>query len=108
MISGSSSTAVASEYLGGVPADCAYQWVIGVGKGNADSSAKTVPTANPMWPADTTAAEGSGGVSDAIFANKYSIGYIDSGHGRGVIETKHSTKRRISSSSSARLHEHSP
>jgi len=39
-----------------------------------------------MWPADTTAAEGSSGVSDAIFANTYSIGYIDSGHGREVVK----------------------
>jgi len=38
IICGSSSTAVASDYLGAVSADCAYQWMIGVGKGGADSS----------------------------------------------------------------------
>jgi hypothetical protein len=33
------------------------------------------------WPADTLAAEGSGGMSTNIAGTPYAIGYIDSGHG---------------------------
>ena len=60
---------------------CPGGWTIGVGSGNADTSKPSVPTAAPMWPSDTVAAQGSGGVSDYLAANPYSIGYVDSGHG---------------------------
>jgi len=43
-----------------------------------------VPTKAPFWPSDTVGAEGSGGVSDAISATEYSIGYIESGHGQAL------------------------
>ena len=80
-IYGSSSTSLISQYLYKV---CPSDWDIGVGKGNAASSNPTVPTNPPFWPSDTVAAEGSGGVSDAISATEYSIGYIESGHGQAL------------------------
>jgi ABC-type phosphate transport system substrate-binding protein len=80
-IYGSSSTSLISQYLYKV---CPSDWDIGVGKGNALSSNPTVPTDAPFWPSDTVAAEGSGGVSDAISATEYSIGYIESGHGQAL------------------------
>jgi len=51
---GSSSTKLASQYLSDA---CPGKWEIGVGKGNADSSNPSVPTADPRWPADTIAAQ---------------------------------------------------
>ena len=80
-IYGSSSTSLISQYLHKV---CPSDWDIGVGKGNALSSNPTVPTKAPFWPSDTVGAEGSGGVSDAISATEYSIGYIESGHGQAL------------------------
>ena len=80
-IYGSSSTSLISQYLYKV---CPSDWDIGVGSGNAASSNPTVPTKAPFWPSDTVAAEGSGGVSDAISATEYSIGYIESGHGQAL------------------------
>jgi len=85
-IYGSSSTSTGSLYLStaGAEAGCVYPWVIGVGSGDAASTAPTIPTKAPFWPASTAAAEGSGGMSDYISANAYSIGYIDSGHGHAL------------------------
>jgi len=40
------------------------------------------------WPIDTTAVEGSGGMSSAIASTQYSIGYIDSGHGHDKFLTE--------------------
>ncbi|CAL6396686.1 unnamed protein product [Bathycoccus prasinos] len=80
-IYGSSSTSLISQYLHKV---CPSDWDIGVGSGNAASSNPTVPTKAPFWPSDTVGAEGSGGVSDAISATEYSIGYIESGHGQAL------------------------
>ena len=80
-IYGSSSTSLISAYLYKV---CPNDWTIGVGGGNAAASNKSVPTAAPFWTSTTVAAEGSGGVSDAISSTAYSIGYIDSGHGHAL------------------------
>jgi hypothetical protein len=51
---GSSSTALASQYLDDA---CPGLWDIGVGKGNADSSDPSVPTADPKWDSGTIAAQ---------------------------------------------------
>lgn len=75
---GSSSTSLSTEYLDSA---CPGKWTIGVGSGNADASAPNVPIGNPQWPSDTVAKQGSGGVSDYLAANEYSIGYLDAGHG---------------------------
>jgi ABC-type phosphate transport system substrate-binding protein len=92
---GSSSTSLSSKYLDGATADatCSYNWDIGVGAGGSGVA--------PNWPADTIVAEGSGGVSGYIAANKYSIGYIDSGHGHaenlGEIALKNAAGKYITS-----------
>ena len=95
---GSSSTSLTSQYLSGA---CSASWDIGVGKGNADSSNPSVPIGNPQWPSDTVAAQGSGGVSDYLAANKYAIAYIDSGHGHKLglseIELKNAAGKFLSS-----------
>jgi len=64
-VEGSSSTAGFTQYLEG---KCPASWPLGSGS--------TI-----TWPADTFDAQGSGGMSDAIDATPYAIGYIDAGHG---------------------------
>ena len=70
-------------------------------KGKADASAPTVPIGSPQWPSDTVAREGSGGVSDYLAANPYSIAYVDSGHGHKLglseIELKNAAGKYLSS-----------
>eukprot|EP00218_Dolichomastix_sp_CCMP3274_P004795 CAMPEP_0170161838 /NCGR_PEP_ID=MMETSP0033_2-20121228/76795_1 /TAXON_ID=195969 /ORGANISM="Dolichomastix tenuilepis, Strain CCMP3274" /LENGTH=532 /DNA_ID=CAMNT_0010399461 /DNA_START=423 /DNA_END=2021 /DNA_ORIENTATION=- len=75
---GSSSTSLSSQYLDGA---CPGGWTIGVGKGNADSTDPSTPTAAPFWPSGTVPAQGSDGVSTYISSTPYSIGYLDAGHG---------------------------
>eukprot|EP00468_Gymnochlora_sp_CCMP2014_P007925 CAMPEP_0167750982 /NCGR_PEP_ID=MMETSP0110_2-20121227/6301_1 /TAXON_ID=629695 /ORGANISM="Gymnochlora sp., Strain CCMP2014" /LENGTH=871 /DNA_ID=CAMNT_0007636379 /DNA_START=152 /DNA_END=2767 /DNA_ORIENTATION=+ len=67
-VKGSSSTSGFTQYL---TTACPAQWTLGTGS--------TI-----TWPADTVGAQGSGGVSDYIQANPYSISYIDSGHGHNL------------------------
>jgi len=87
---GSSSTSLATDWINKA---CPGTWKIGAGKGNADSATLT-PTKAPFWDCTSAAAcakctggkctvgaQGSGGVSDALAATAYSIGYVDSGHG---------------------------
>lgn len=63
---GSSSTSVLSQYL-----DEFSSWTLGTGS-----------TLN--WPSETVAVEGSGGMSDYIEANPWTIGYMDAGHGHDL------------------------
>ena len=50
---------------------CENTWRLGSGKTIA-------------WPADTLAAEGSGGVTSSLQSNQYAIGYLDSGSGHSA------------------------
>jgi phosphate ABC transporter phosphate-binding protein len=63
---GSSSTYLTTQYL-----DQFTEWTLGYGS--------TV-----SWDAATVAVEGSGGMSDYIVANAWSIGYMDTGHGHDL------------------------
>jgi len=57
---GSSSTALASEYLNDAcPSSTLLPdgWTIGVGKGDADPSDPDVPTADPKWDSGTIPAQ---------------------------------------------------
>ncbi|KAL1515939.1 hypothetical protein AB1Y20_002553 [Prymnesium parvum] len=67
-IRGSSSTAGFTEYL---QTKCGGSWGL--------SSGSTI-----VWPTGTYEAQGSGGMSDFIAQNEYSIGYIDAGHGHAA------------------------
>jgi len=68
-VEGSSSTAGFTAYLGKATEDtCPNVWTLGTGS--------TI-----VWPAETNAAQGSGGMSDFIAATEGAIGYIDAGHG---------------------------
>jgi ABC-type phosphate transport system substrate-binding protein len=63
---GSSSTYLLSQYLDQYP-----EWPLGY-----DSTV--------AWDDATVAVEGSGGMSDYVQANEWSIGYMDSGHGHDL------------------------
>jgi len=85
-VHGSSSTASFTEYL---HVACPSEWP-------AELVGKTVD-----WPEGTVAAQGSDGVSDALDAAPYSIGYIDAGHGHRLglkeIELQNADGRYIDS-----------
>ena len=65
-VHGSSSTASVTEYMNTA---CALEWP-------ADKVGKTID-----WHPDTTAAEGSDGMANALQSTPYAIGYVDAGHG---------------------------
>ena len=85
-VKGSSSTKSITQYLNKA---CPSEWPF-----EKVASELEPGTGNNNWHPDTTACEGSGGMTDCITGTSGSIGYIDSGHGWEVGLTEVELKNR--------------
>eukprot|EP00937_MAST-01D_sp_MAST-1D-sp2_P002114 g2114.t1 len=82
-IKGSSSTYLTSEYL---TAGAGNAWPLGTDSAFPDctDAAPSPSTDNKCWFKGSFAARGSGNVAAGLEGNKYSIGYLDTGHGQSI------------------------
>ena len=82
---GSSTTNFFTRYLhdSTIADNCAAEWPIGWGAAlTTDADVAKYSTVKGKWHVDTKTVQGSGGMSSGLKSTPYSIGYIDSGHGK--------------------------